>query len=172
MLDTRSLQLHCNGERAAPGTVPIPLSRCPQSPGSCCRCWWHQENKAPPSCPPQRHFGFRFPARPPFKTAPQSTSPPEISSQLQKGTHWDISSPSLRLSPLDCCPSSHPSRHCQSLLPQLIRAAQLQNPVRSTVAPVDPPAGQASLLAASALTLPCLRRTLVFLSRVFFFKDS
>lgn len=52
---------HCNGKRAAPDTAPTPFSRYPQTLGSCCGCWWHQENKAPSSCPSHRHFEFRAP---------------------------------------------------------------------------------------------------------------
>lgn len=176
-----SLQLPLQWGKSCPRHCPHSPPQLPPDPGSCCRCWWHQENKAPSSSKPtQRHLEFRAPNsrhRPPFRGASQSTSP-EISSQLQKpGTHWGSSSPSLRLpelSPLHCCLSSHSSRHCQSLLPQLIRAPHLQNPVRTTLAPVAAPApGWPGLPAGcqSALTLPCLQLMLVFLSRAFF-KDS
>lgn len=149
---------HCNGERAAPDTAPTPLSRYPQTLGSCCGCWWHQENKAPSSCPSRRHFEFRAPNSLhtlPFKTASQSPSLPEISSQLQKpGTHWEISSPSLRLPELSPWIAASLPTHPGTASPfsHSSLELQLQNPVRTTLAccgsPGPPLAGQASLLAA------------------------
>lgn len=151
---------HCNGERAAPDTVPSPHCplQVPPDPWILLQVLVASGKQSPFLLPTPEALGIqgtKFPARPPFKAAFQSTSPPGISGQLRKpGTLWDISSPPLRLpelSPLDCCLSSHSSRHCQSLLPQLVRAPQLQNPVRTTpalVAALAPPAGQASLLGA------------------------
>lgn len=154
---------HCNGERVpqtlsllpSPGT-PRPLDLAAGAGGI------RKTKPLPPAHPGGTlNSGHQTPCTP--------------SLQLQKpGTHWGSSSPSVRLpelNPLDCCLSSHSSRHCQSLLPEFTRAPHLQNPVRTTLAPVAAPGtpGCPGLPAGcqSALTLPCLRLTLVFLSEFF-----
>lgn len=109
MLETRSLQLPLQWGKSYPRHCPHSPLQMSQTPGSCCSWWWYQENKAPPSCLPQRHFGSRFPARPPFKTAPQSISLPEKGDTL--GHQFFISEAQLSgllplFSPIQALPNS------------------------------------------------------------------
>lgn len=57
-----SLQLPQQWGKSCPRHCPHSPPQVPPDLGSCCRCWWHQENKAPSSSKPtQRHLEFRAP---------------------------------------------------------------------------------------------------------------
>lgn len=141
-----------------------PLSRCPQTPGSGCRCWWHPESEAPSSYPQQSRFVFRVPNSPghplPFKQHP--TARPLLKSP--ESSTLDINFPHREAA------KTHPSTS-QPLFP-LVQAITVPSPVSSLELPISkklsgpprllwqpppPPAGRASPAGcqnALSLSLP------------------